>query len=93
MKKLLSAVIAAAFAATTVTAFAQATKDVKAKDGNVKSPDGKAVVTKDAKEAPKVAPTPAPAPKAKEPMKAGEVKTKDGPVKSSDKKEVKTQTK
>ena len=35
MKKLLSVVIAAAFAATTVTAFAQATKDVKAKDGKV----------------------------------------------------------
>ena len=81
MKKLLSVVIAAAFAATTVTAFAQATKDVMAKDGNVKSPDGKAVVTKDAKEAPKAAPVPAVTPKAKEPMKAGEVKTKDGPVK------------
>jgi Ni/Co efflux regulator RcnB len=95
MSKLLSVVIAAAFAATTVTAFAQATKDVKAKDGNVKSPDGKAVVTKDAKEAPKAAaPLPAVTPKAKEPVKAGEVKTKDGAaVKGGDKKDVKTETK
>lgn len=96
MKKLLSVVVAAAFAASSLTAFAQ-TKDVKAKDGNVKSPDGKAVVTKDAKEAPKAAPAPtapaaAPAPKA--PAKSGDVKTKDGaPVKSMDKKDVNTKTK
>ena len=69
-------------------------KDVKsAEKSAVKSPDGKAVVTKDAKEAPKAAPSPAVTPKAKEPVKAGEVKTKDGPVKSGDKKDVKTETK
>lgn len=93
MSKLLTVVIAAAFAAASATAIAQ-TKDVKAKDGAVKSPDGKAVVTKDAKEAPKAAPAaaaPAPAPKAK--AKAGDVKTKDGPVKSADKKDVTTKTK
>ena len=95
MNKLLTVVIAAAFAATSATAFAQATKDVKAKDGNVKSPDGKAVVTKDAKEAPKAAPAAAaPAPAPKEKAKSGDVKTKDGaPVKSMDKKDVNTKTK
>jgi hypothetical protein len=93
MSKLLSVVIAAAFAAVSVSAVAQ-TKDVKsAEKSAVKSPDGKAVVTKDAKEAPKAAPVPAVTPKAKEPVKAGEVKTKDGPVKSGDKKDVKTETK
>ena len=97
MSKLLSVVIAAAFAAVSASAMAQ-TKDVKTKgDGAVKSKDGKAVVTKAAKEAPKEAPAPAAAPaapKAKAKAKAGEVKTKDGaPVKSKDKKDVKTQTK
>lgn len=93
MSKLLTVVIAAAFAAVSVSAMAQ-TKDVKTKDGGVKSPDKKAVVTKAAKEAPKAAPAApaaAPAPKAK--AKAGEVKTKDGaPVKAMDKKDVKTKS-
>ena len=93
MSKLLSVVIAAAFAAVSVSAMAQ-TKDVKTKDGGVKSPDKKAVVTKAAKEAPKAAPAPAPAakPAEKPKAKAGDVKTKDGPVKSPDKKDVKTKS-
>ena len=94
MRKLLSVVIAAAFAAVSAGAMAQ-TKDVKTKDGVVKSPDKKAVTTRAVKETPKMAAPaaakPAMQPKAK--AKVGTVKTKDGPVKSPDKKDVTTKTK
>lgn len=79
MKKLLSVLVAAAFAATGFNAVAQS-KDVTTKGGTtVKTKDGKAVTTKDVKEKPKGGELPKieKRPK-KEKLAPSEVKTKDG---------------
>lgn len=95
MSKLLSIVIAAAFAAASANAVAQS-KDVTTKAGGaVKSKDGKDVATKEVKETPKAKPKaskPAEAPKPK--AKGADVKTKSGgPVGTKDGKDVTTKGK
>jgi hypothetical protein len=84
--KLAAAIIAAAFAATSLGAIAQSKDVTDKKGGTVKSKDGKAVATKEMKDKPKAEPktsTPkaAPAPKPKE--KGADVKTKSGGTVSS----------
>ena len=95
MKKLLSVLIAAAFAVVSSNAFAAAhagaqSKDVTTKAGTAKAKDGTNVTTMDVKEKPKGGPMPKIEPKAKKEVPAtAEVKTKEGAVKSADKKDVK----
>jgi len=80
MKKLLSVLVAAAFAATSLGVAAQS-KDVTTKGGeSIPSKGGPNVTTKDMKEKPKAAPAPKKAkaqPKPKEKTKGGPVTTKD----------------
>ena len=92
MKSVLSAVVAVAFAASGVNAFAQA-KDVNTKQGAVTDKGGQQVKTRVIKEQPK--PTgelPKIEQKPKKEMVKGEVKTKEGPVSTKDKKPVTTST-
>ena len=78
MKKLLSIVVAAMFAAVNFNAMAQ--KDVTTKKSDaVKTKDGKEVMTKDVRAAPKGGPGPTIKPaKKKDPIEKTEVKTKSG---------------
>ena len=96
MKKLLSVIVAAAFAAVSAGAIAQS-KDVTTKKGGeaIPSKGGPNVTTKDMKEKPKPAPRKArAAPKPKEKVKGGPVTTKSGgDVSSKDKKGVTTKDK
>jgi hypothetical protein len=92
MKKLLSVMVAAAFAATGFNAVAQS-KPVDTKGGGaVTSKDGTAVTRKEVKDAPKGGPVPKMAKRApKEKPAKTEVKTKSGgPVTTKDKADVKS---
>ena len=89
MKKLLSVLVAALFAAVSANAVAQS-KDVKSKEGDaVKSKEGN-VTTKAQKETPKSGPVPKMEKRAKaEKAAPADVKTKDGgAVKAKDTKGV-----
>jgi hypothetical protein len=95
MQKLLSVIVAAAFAAVSFGAVAQ-TKDVTTKDANAaKTKGGQAVTTKDVKASPKYEPLKMPEQKAKKPTEPGtNVTTKSGgPVEGKDKKDVTTKGK
>lgn len=97
MKKLLSVLVAAAFAATSLGVAAQS-KDVTTKSGeSVPSKGGPNLTTKDMKEKPKAEPKPKKAkaePKPKEKVKGGPVTTKSGgPVTTKDQKGVETKGK
>mgnify|MGYP001285110395 CR=1 FL=1 len=92
MKSLLSAIVAALFAATSFNAVAQS-KDVDTKGaGAVKSKDGSAVGRKEPKAEPKGGPVPKMAKRApKEKAEKTEVKTKSGgAVTTKDSKDVKS---
>jgi hypothetical protein len=92
MKSLLSAVVAVAFAASGVNAFAQA-KDVNTKQGAVTDKGGQQVKTRVIKENPKYEPLPKIEQKPKKEKISGDVKTKGGgPVSTKDQKPVTTST-